>query len=97
MKYRLEIRSPAQRDILDAVRWYEKERAGLGTRFLDQLDALLERIGEQPLQFPEIETGVRRGLVNRFPYGVYFMPETERIVVLGVLHLHRHPDSWKNR
>ncbi len=97
MKHRLEIRSKAEDDIREAVRWYERERAGLGARFLDQLEALLERIGEHPLQFPEIEAGVRRGLVNRFPYGVYFITEEERIVVLAVLHLHRHPDTWKHR
>ena len=97
MKRRLVFRSVAERDVVEAIERYEGERAGLGARFLTQLDALLERIGQHPRQFPEIESGVHRGLVNRFPYGVYFTQGQEEIVVLAVLHLHRHPDTWKDR
>ncbi len=35
--------------------------------------------------------------MSRFPYGVYFAPSEEVVVVLAVLHLHRHPDTWKNQ
>jgi hypothetical protein len=34
-------------------------------------------------------------LVRDFPYGVFFTTETDLITVLAVLHLRRHPDSWK--
>jgi hypothetical protein len=33
---------------------------------------VLGRIREMPLQFPEVGQGVRRALLRRFPYGVYF-------------------------
>ncbi len=97
MKPRLVLRSRAELDVVAAIEWYEGERSSLGARFLTQLDALLERIGQHPRQFPEIESGVRRGLVNRFPYGVYFTEGRDEIVVLAILHLHRHPETWKNR
>lgn len=90
------VRPGAQADIREAVLWYESQRPGLGSEFTLQLDALCERIGHNPLQFPEIGNGVRRALLERFPYAIYFVA-TFSTVVIAVLHQRRHPDKWKQR
>jgi toxin ParE1/3/4 len=46
---------------------------------------------------PEIDEGARRALVRDFPYAVLFTVENDLMTVLAVLHLHRHPDMWKQR
>ena len=97
MMRQLVVRPEARLDIEDAARWYDNERPALGSRFLDAVDELITRIGEWPHQFPEIEEGVRRGLLRRFPYGVYFVEDRSAVSILAVLHLHRHPDTWKGR
>ena len=97
MSRRVVVRPRARTDIETASFWYETRQPGLGIRFVNELDRLFERVEESPFQFPEIEGGVRRGLLRRFPYGVYFAPEPERIVIIAVLHLHRHPETWKQR
>jgi plasmid stabilization system protein ParE len=91
------IRPEAQLDIENSAVWYERQQAGLGSRFVDGLNEVLTRIAENPIQFPQLEKGVRRALLRRFPYGLYFVPEPNRVVVLAVLHLRRHPDTWKRR
>lgn len=80
------VRAEAQRDIEEAAFWYERQRPGLGDRFSHELDQLMERISENPLQFPEIGQGVRRGLLHRFPYAVYFRPSEAMSAVIAVLH-----------
>ena len=50
-----------------------------------------------PGAWPVLEGDVRRSLVNRFPYGVLYSIEEERIYILAIMHLHRYPDYWKNR
>ena len=90
------VRRAAQADVREAALWYESRRPGLGTEFTLQLDALLDRIAEGPLQFPEIGGGVRRALLRRFPYAVYFVV-TVRPIVIAVLHQHRHPSAWTER
>ncbi len=77
--------------------WYEDQQAGLGAYFLAELDLVFQRIEENPLQFPRLEGDVRRALLHRFPYGVYFITESQEVKVLAVLHLHRQPDMWKSR
>lgn len=49
------------------------------------------------LQFPAIETEVRRALMRRFPYSIYFTVLPERIVVIAVLHVRRYPQEWQSR
>ncbi|MEW6448796.1 MAG: type II toxin-antitoxin system RelE/ParE family toxin [Bacillota bacterium] len=97
MSPRLTLRFAARTDVAQAAHWYEAQRSGLGIEFLNELDRLLARVAENPLQFPEIEVGVRRGLLRRFPFGVYFLTRADRIEVIAVLHLHRKPGIWKGR
>ena len=97
MTRRLIVRPEAELDIEEATSWYESRWPSLGVRFTDQLGQLLQQIANNPFQFPEVEHGVRRGLLHRFPYAVYFATAEEIIAVLAVLHQHRHPDLWKQR
>lgn len=94
---RLEIRQEAEVEIFDAALRYERERRDLGFRFESEVDVAIRRALESPLQFPEIEPGIRRALVRIFPYGVFFLLEEPLVLVIAVLHLHRHPDAWKDR
>lgn len=61
------VRPGAQADIRAAALWYESQREGLGSEFILHFDTLVERIEQNPLQFPEIGSGVRRALLQRFP------------------------------
>ena len=97
MAFRLIIRPEAELDIESSALWYEQQQRGLGDRFLDGLNEVFVRVTEQPLRFPQIRKNVRRALLGRFPYGVYFVPESDRVIVIAVLHLRRHPDTWRRR
>jgi plasmid stabilization system protein ParE len=95
---RLILRPSAEEDIYSTRDWYEAEEPGLGARFVAELGNSLRRIQALPLQFPDVGRGVRRALLRRFPYAVYFiLPDERRAVVLAVLHQRRHPGAWKKR
>ena len=40
---------------------------------------------------------VRRMLLARFPYGVYFREFPEVIVIIACMHGRRDPKRWENR
>jgi len=90
------VRPGAQADIQEAALWYESRRPGLGSEFTLRVDAIMERIAHNPLQFPEIGNGIRRALLQRFPYAIYFVVAACPVVI-AVLHQRRHPDTWQRR
>ena len=97
MKRRTFVRPEAQTDIREAARWYEDREAGLGLRFIREIRTSLEHISQSPLRFPIVEEEVRRALLHKFPYSIYFASESEAIAIIAVLHQHRRPDAWKPR
>lgn len=97
MARRFIVRPLAEADLEDAARWYHDERAGLGERFLSDVDRTFARIRERPVQFPAISGDVRRALLHTFPYAVYFSASEEMVTVLAVLHLRRKPKVWRGR
>jgi plasmid stabilization system protein ParE len=94
---RLEVSAEAELEIFEAALRYEREREGLGFRFEAQVHTVFTRLLENPFQFPVIEEDIRRALVRDFAYGVFFTAERDLVTVLAILHLHRHPDTWKRR
>lgn len=97
MSHRLIVRPLAEADISRAFRWYEAEYRGLGLQFLEALDEGFERISESPLHYAEIVGGIRRKLLNKFPFGIFFVFENEEVRVLAVLRQAQSPDIWKGR
>jgi plasmid stabilization system protein ParE len=97
VKRTLEVRKPAQADITDAVRWYEQQDKGLGAEFLRALEACFARIQRSPEAHAPVHPRVRRALLRRFPYGVFYVVEEHRISVIACLHVRRRPGAWKRR
>jgi toxin ParE1/3/4 len=87
----------AEAEMIAAVAYYESQQQGLGRRFLASVQDTIDRIQANPLSYHLIDVDVRRCLTRTFPYGVLFRVRPEDLVVIAVMHLHRHPDYWKGR
>ena len=62
----------AEAELLDAARFYETRVATFGVQFLDAVDKPVASILEAPQRPPIIDGDVRRYLMARFPYGIYY-------------------------
>src|SRR5262245_62317715 len=97
MSFPVVWRRIARREFDDAADWYEERRAGLGAKFIDQVQQVFARIGENPQMYAVVHEDVREALVRRFPYAVYFRAEPDQVVVLAVIHTSRDPAVWQSR
>src|SRR5947208_108067 len=95
MSYPLRVRSTAERDLADVIQWYQNHAEGIGIHFVRCVDAVMESIARNPEAYPIYYKQIRRTLVHRFPFGVFFVFENEMISILAVLHLARDPDKIK--
>lgn len=97
MTYRVLVRRAAKADIRAAARWYELQRPGLGREYIAEVDAAMDRVMENPMQYQVLHRETRRAIVQRFPYGMFYRIEGSKIIVFCVSHLHRDPAVWLTR
>lgn len=94
MAYRLKFSGRAVREIGEAFDWYEEQSKGLGSEFELAFELQLKRLEQVPLLYTEIIPGVRRTLLPRFPYSIFYTVKNDSVHVLAVIHNSRNPKRW---
>ena len=97
MSRELIVSREAESELTETHDWYETRSTGLGSEFLLSVDACFNSILRTPQIYPVVYNNLRRALLRRFPYQVFFLEEGERIVVLAVFHGKRNPKHWQKR
>lgn len=95
MKIRLLI--PAERELGEAVSYYNAQVSGLGDAFLVEVLKVFGLIRQYPLGWHPLDREIRRCRLSRFPYGVVYVPDPDEILVIAIHHLHRRPGYWRDR
>ena len=91
-------RLAAGRDIAEARRWYDAKRAGLGREFRQAVRVVASLLKEHPDSFPRVHGEIRRALVTRFPYAIYYQRlDADALEVIACLHTRRRPEPWRDR
>ena len=83
--------------MVEAAVFYDSKREGLGRLFLEAVRSTEARLMRHPRLWAFRVKPVRSCRVERFPYRLYYVEESNRIVVVAVAHASRHPDYWKTR
>ena len=97
MKYTLLIRRVAELDITNSFHYYESKRLGLGHDFLLCIEDALSKIERNPIQYQLVHKNLRRCLVRRFPFSVFYFVEDSEIIVTAIFHAHKNQNSWNDR
>ena len=89
MTWRVRVRPEAELDLLVASGWYEAQRQGLGSDFLDDLSLVIASLANNALLYAELSEGVRRVFAHRFPYAVSYQVLGSEVIVISILHMRR--------
>jgi plasmid stabilization system protein ParE len=85
-------------ELRDIVDYYNHCSDGLGVDFLTDFEQQIFRIVSNPERWVFVESDIRRALMRRFPYSIYFRVVSEQTLrVLIVKHQRRHPDYGEDR
>ena len=93
----VEFHPDAQAEFISAAQFYERQTAGLGLEFIATVHNAYDRLPEFPASRTPFARRIRRLLVPKFPYGLLYRVEPERIYIIAVMHLHRRPGYWRSR
>ncbi len=97
----VKILDEASEEASAAASWYEKEKPGLGTEFLEAIEAGLDLIAEDilpllPLPY-ETAKELKRLILKRFPYDIVALERAEEVIVVAIAHHSRKPGYWRER
>lgn len=80
-----------------AAEWYAARSATAAAGFEAELAEAESAIHTLPNAWPPYDYGTRRYLLRRYPFGVIYRIEPERILIVAVAHGHRRPGYWRDR
>ena len=72
----------AEQEMIEAALFYDAQSRGLGREFLHAIKKGTNDIAHQPTAYPILRNGIRRKLIRRFPYGILYRDEEERMTKL---------------
>ena len=94
---RLEILAEAERELDDAIAYYEKIEPGLGVRLKAETREVIQRILLNP-ELPRLRSmGYRRVNLKVFPYYVAYFIWSETVWIVATAHSKRRPEYWIRR
>jgi toxin ParE1/3/4 len=96
-EFQLNVRPEAEAETQEAAQWYEQQSPGLGPAFLEVVEHTLHSVQKHPFRFPLVHGDIRRALLKRFPYSVFFRLQSTEVRVLAVMHQARNPSRWQSR
>lgn len=97
MTFTIVMRPQAQVEFDEGCAWYSKKKPGLGAAFAQNVQATLNSLVANPKIHQRVYGEVRRAVVQKFPYAVYYYIEGVEVVVLSVFFTKRDPRDWQER
>lgn len=97
MNLRVVVRPEVADELTQAQEWYEGRSPGLGSDFIRAFEASVFTVQRLPEAFPVVHRQIRRAILRRFPYAIFYSLTADAIVVLACFHSSRDPHEWKRR
>jgi toxin ParE1/3/4 len=91
------LRDEAQAEFDEAFDYYESQKPGLGIAFTHRVQEVFDRIAANPKMHAVVFADVRKAVVKRFPYCVFYRSDPARVEVIAVFHSSRDPSVWQGR
>jgi len=93
----LRLTPEAELDLDDAHAWYHAQSPRLAREFLAAVSRTIASVRRHPEAYPLVDPTMRRALLRRFPYAIFFEIGRTEIVVYAVFHGARDPHRWQRR
>lgn len=95
---RVEYHPAVEPELRDIKRYYDERVPGLGSEFIDEFERQMLSIAATLLRWAVVGSGIRRCLMRRFPYVIYFRHVSEDFIRITVVRHHRrHPGYGDGR
>lgn len=97
MNLPVELHPAALEEALAAKEWYRQRSEAASLNIAKEIEKAVNAIQDFPERWPLFGKHARRILLARFPFGLIYRIESNRILILAFAHERRKPDYWRDR
>ena len=95
---RVEYHPAVESELREIKRFYEERSPGLGAQFVEEFEHQVLALAATPERWMVVSGEVRRCLMRRFPYTIYFRRVGQKQIRITVVkHQRRHPSYGRER
>lgn len=94
---KIQFESRAGQDVAGIAFHYHSIGSSIAQKFFNELKTALTFIRKFPDAGTEVESGVRKLILKKFPYSIFYRQAEKSIIIIAVLHQRRRPEYWKGR
>ena len=84
-------------EMIAAAAWYRERQKLLADEFVDEFTKVINFMQYFPESGLIVQGEARRILMNRFPYAVVYLHNSEELKIVALSHLSRRPGYWAKR
>jgi plasmid stabilization system protein ParE len=92
-----EFHPEAELEVIEAAARYDAAVPGLGERFGDEVERVIELLLERPELGARVIGEIRHFVLQRFPFSIIYVVLRELLYILAVAHGSRGPAYWLSR
>ncbi len=96
-QYKIELSDEAENDFDKSYEYYAKESEKVADNFYKQVDNSFNKISKNPHAYPQAYKKVRKLVIKRFPFIIYYQIKQVVVRIVAIFHASRNPEIWKDR
>lgn len=96
-QYKIELSSEAEDDFEKSYEFYATENEKTADNYYKEVDNSLKKIANSPQLYPKVHRNVRKYVIKKFPFIIYYKVTNLVIRIIAIFHASRNPEIWKNR
>jgi toxin ParE1/3/4 len=95
--FSIEISDDAEVDFDKSYEYYYEDSPKVADTFFKRINLGFENIKQNPNSFPIAHKDVRKYVVEKFPFVIYYRIVDTVIQVIAIFHTSRNPEIWNER
>lgn len=95
--FSIELSAEAEVDFDNSYEFYFEESPIVADAFFNQINLGFENIKQNPKSFPIAYKDVRKFVIKKFPFVIYYRITETLIQVIAIFHTSRNPKIWDDR
>lgn len=95
--FEIELSDDAEIDLDNSFEFYKQDNPNVANTFFKEVDLSFKKIKENPESFPIIGLSIRKYVLKKFPFIVYYKIDKYTIQIIAIFHTSRNPEIWRRR